>query len=108
MNIFRLSITASPPDVGRTREPNPQLYKRVKLGDVGYILEGRFHLLFSARKQWESQDLGVKVPATFQPLEFEDIIRGSRRPDRLRARTVLEVGGGVRGSATVGPCVCRF
>ena len=105
---FRSSIGASPPDIGRNREPGPQLYERVRLGDVGYTRYGRFNLLFSAGEELGSRALGVDVPATFEPLRFEHIIRGSRIPGCLHTKTVREIGGGVRGSTTVGWCVCRL
>ena len=110
MNVYRLSIAGSPSDICHTREPDPQLYKRVRLGDVGYTRKGRFILLFSAGEPLGSRELGVDVPATFEPLDVGLVVRGvPRMPGSLCTGTVRELGAGVDDSTmTVGRCACRF
>jgi len=83
------------------REPAPiYSYKRVKLGDVGYIRRGRFHLLFSAGRPLGSRKLSVDVPDSFQPLDTGHIIYSeSRLPGYLCTSTVKEEGAAlVRGA----------
>ena len=53
-----------------TREPAPaEDFKRIQLGDMGYVRRGRFHLLFSAVCPLDERQLGVDVPLTFKPLD---------------------------------------
>ncbi|KAF9780741.1 hypothetical protein BJ322DRAFT_1163397 [Thelephora terrestris] len=48
-------------------EPSPTSgYTRIKIGDVGFIRSGQFHLLFSASSPSEGQD----VPTTFEQLDI--------------------------------------
>ena len=86
----------------RSREPAPiYSYKRVKLGDVGYIRRGRFHLLFSAGCPLGSRQLGVDVPLTFEPLDVGPVIFSQPRlPGYLCTSTVKETG------ASLGASVC--
>ena len=64
----------------RSREPAPNHnYERVRLGDVGYIRRGRFHLLFSAGCPLGSRQLGVDVPEAFEPLDIGPITFGEPR-----------------------------
>lgn len=85
------------------REPAPiYSYKRIRLGDVGYIREGRFHLLFSAGIPLGTRELGVDVPHTFEHLDAGHIIHGEvRPPGYLRTSTVKEMGADVGASAAV-------
>jgi hypothetical protein len=78
------------------REPAPiHRYGRVKLGDVGYIRRGRFHLLFSAGCQLGSRRRGVDVPQTFEPLDIGDVIFSlPRLPGYLCTSTVREIEAG--------------
>ena len=87
------------------REPAPiYSYKRVKLGDVGYIRRGRFHLLFSAGCPLGSRQLGADVPLTFKPLDVGHVIFGQPRlPGYLSTSTVKETGGGVGASVCAAP-----
>ena len=51
---------------------------------MGYIRGGRFNLLFSAGRPLGGRQLGVDVPATFQPLAVGPIIKAeSRSPGYL-------------------------
>ena len=72
------------------REPAPiYSYKRVKLGDVGYVRRGRFHLLFSAGCPLGSREPGVDVPITFEPLDVGHVIFSQPRlPGYLSTNTV--------------------
>ena len=82
-------------------------YWRVRLGDVGYVRRGRFHLLFSAGTPLGSRVLGTDVPSTFEPLDVGPIISNNARPPGyLRASTVKEVGVDLEGSLSVAWCVC--
>ena len=87
------------------REPAPiYSYKRVKLGDVGYIRRGRFHLLFSAGRPLGSRQLGVDVPLTFEPLDVGPIIFSQPRlPGYLCTSTVKETGAGLGASICTTP-----
>ena len=85
------------------REPAPiYSYKRVRPGDVGYIREGRFHLLFSAGVPLGTRVLGDDVPRSFEPLDVGQIIHGEvRLAGYLRTGTVKEVGADVGTSAAI-------
>lgn len=90
-------------DIDR-REPCPTYhsYRRVRPGDVGYINEGRFHLLFSAGIPLGSRVLGTNVPSTFEPLDVGPIVPGEvRSPGYLRTNTIREIGVDVGGSVAV-------
>ena len=82
------------------REPAPiYSYKRIRLGDVGYIRRGRFHLLFSAGHSLGSHRLGTDVPLTFEPLDIGPIISNETRlPGYLCAGTVRKTGADLRNS----------
>ena len=103
------STTANRSDIDR-REPSPiYSYKRVRIGDVGYIRRGRFHLLFSAGIPLGSRTPGTDVPHSFEPLDVGPIIVGNRRPPGyLRTDTVQQIGVDVGGSAAVVWCVCTY
>ena len=90
-----------------TREPTPtHSFKRVKLGDVGYLRRGRFHLLFSAGCPLGDRRLGVDVPATFIPLNVGPIVYSQPRPPGcLSPGTIQEVTGGLAVSVDTHPCV---
>ncbi|KAF9646418.1 hypothetical protein BDM02DRAFT_3021648 [Thelephora ganbajun] len=81
-------------------EPAPiYSYKRVKLGDVGYIRRGRFHLLFSAGYPLGLRQLGVDVPITFEQLDIGHIISSQpRSPGYVCTSTVRETGAGLGAS----------
>ena len=80
-----------------TREPAPtESFKRIQLGDVGYIRRGRFHLLFSAGCPLGERQLGVGVPLAFEPLNVGPIDRTDPRlPGCLSTNTVRETGVGI-------------
>ena len=69
---------------------------------MGYIREGRFHLLFSAGIPLGTRVLGVDVPRTFEPLGVGHIIHGEIRPaGYLRTNTVRQIGADVGASAVI-------
>ena len=107
--LCRSSITVNQPDVDR-RQPGPiPSYKRVRIGDVGYIRKGRFHLLFSAGIPLGSRTLGTDVPRTFEHLNVGLILQGDARPPgHLRTDSVREIGGAIGGSGAVAWCVCTY
>jgi len=89
------------------RDPGP-IYsdKRARPGDVGYIRQGRFHLLFSAGIPLGLRELGTDVPLTFEPLDVGQIIQGPNRPPGyLCTKTVRQIGVNVGGRADVAWCV---
>jgi len=70
----------------------------IRIGDVGFIDEGQFHLLFYAGSQ-PGQELGVNVPKSFVPLTIKETsFRTPRKAGRLSSRHVQEVE--VTASAT--------
>ena len=89
------------------REPAPLNYfRRIQLGDVGYVRRGCFHLLFSAGMPLGERRLGVDVPPTFEPLAVGPIINPQPRlPGCLSTNTVRETGVGLRASIGVVPYV---
>ena len=90
-------------DDKRSREPAPNHnYKRAKLGDVGYIRCGRFHLLFSAGCPLGSRQLGIDVPSTFEPLDIGPITFGEPRPPGC-----LDTGTNEETEAKTGASVSR-
>lgn len=98
---YLLKSRASPEPGGR--EPTPiYSYERIRLGDVGYIREGRFHLLFSAGEPLGTRVHGSDVPRTFEPLDVGRIIHGGvRSAGYLRTTTVREIGADIGASAAI-------
>lgn len=65
------------------------------IGDVGFIREGQFHLLFSASCPLGERQLGEDVPATFEELAVgPPVFRQPRPPGCLRTNSVREIGAG--------------
>ena len=90
-----------------TREPAPtHSFKRIQLGDVGYVRRGRFHLLFSAGLPLGERQLGVDVPLTFKSLEVGPIdYTQPRLPGCLSTNTVRQTGVGIGASISPAPYV---
>ncbi|KAF9789175.1 hypothetical protein BJ322DRAFT_526146 [Thelephora terrestris] len=64
-------------------EPSPtSQHTRIRIGDVGFIREGRFHFMFSAALPRGNRTLGVDVPSTFVELTVRD---GETQQDQPRA-----------------------
>ena len=80
-----------------SREPTPtQDYTRIKIGDVGFVRCGQFHLLFSAGSPLGERQLGRDVPDKFEPLNVGTPVSGEpRKPDCLRTSTVRHIGAGL-------------
>ena len=54
-----------------SRQPSPtRTYERVNIGDVGFIREGRFYLLFSAIHSRRKQR-GRKLPDSFEKMQWD-------------------------------------
>jgi len=72
------------------REPGPHSYfERIQPGDVGYIREGCFHLLFSAGCPLGEREPGVHVPHNFTELKIGKIFnRQPREPGFLVTKNV--------------------
>jgi len=83
-----------------TREPAPLPdFKCVQLGDVGYILRGCFHLLFSAGKPLDGRELGVDVPRTFKQLHVGPTFNTQPGPQGyVSTNTVQETSTRLRAS----------
>jgi len=75
------------------REPAPPTdVERIQPGDVGYILKGCFHLLFSAGRPLGGRELGVHVPRTFEKLHVGPIFNTQpRSPGYLSTDTIEEI-----------------
>ena len=80
-----------------SRDPTPtQDYTRIKIGDVGFIDKGKFHLLFSAGSPLGERQLGRDVPDKFESLSVGTPTCGEpRKPDCLRTSTVRHIGAGL-------------
>ena len=104
---YSISLTAPRLNGYIAREPAPiHSYKRTKLGDVGYVRRGRFHLLFSAGCPLGERRLGVDVPLTFRPLNIgAPIYSQPRLPDYLCTSTVRAVGTDLGASICTVSCV---
>lgn len=94
-----------PPRRRRFREPAPDPdYERIQLGDVRYIYDGAFRLLFSAGCPLGARQLGEDVPETFEPLNIGPVtLREPRLPGYLGTTTVKEFGADVGASAPTTP-----
>ena len=95
------------PERTTTREPAPiHSFNRIKLGDVGYVRRGCFHLLFSAGCPLGERQLGIDVPSTFKPLNVgPTVYRQPRLPGHLSTSTVRETGVGPEASVSPVPYV---
>lgn len=84
-----------------SREPSPtNTYTCIKIGDVGFIRRGQFHLLFSAGIPLGERRRGRDVPATFESLDIGNPgSRPSRPPGCLRTDTVIQAGDDLTASA---------
>lgn len=90
------------------REPAPTVsLQPTKVGDVGYIRRGHFHLLFSAGCPLGERQLGVDVPPTFEPLTVGHIVYSQPRlPGSLSVNSIRETGVSLGASACPVPYVC--
>ena len=88
-----------------SREPAPVNCTRVRIGDVGFIRRGQFHLLFSAGLPLEGRERGVDVPETFEPLNVGRLTYRERRAGYLRTDTIKEVGTGLGAGLSTTVCV---
>lgn len=81
-------------------DPSPLYnYERVRLGDVGYIRNGMFHLLFSAGIPLGPRVIGMDVPSTFTSLDVGPIVyRPTRAPGYLCSNTIEGTGTDDGGS----------
>ncbi|KAF9778332.1 hypothetical protein BJ322DRAFT_494418 [Thelephora terrestris] len=81
-------------EIYESREPAPDSKDtRVQIGDVGFIREGGFHLLFSAGSPLGERIRGEDVPSTFEPLAVgTPASKQPRRPGCVGTHTVQQVG----------------
>ena len=87
-----------------SRQPAPLYsYQKIKIGDIGYIRQGRFHLLFSAAMPLGNRRLGEDVPSNFEPLDPGPIVVSDqpRRPGALHADYIELKGGMIDASSNV-------
>ena len=76
------------------------------MGDVGFILEGQFHLLFSAGLEKGTREPGVDIPDTFEQLIVgKTRTRQPRDPGCVAAQTSRKGGAGFDVSSTSFLCV---
>lgn len=68
------------PNPATSREPAPADNKHIRIGDVGFIRRGRFHLLFFAGCPLGERSRGVNVPYTFEELAVGKTVSGAPRP----------------------------
>ena len=90
------------------REPSPirGSFERVKVGDVGYVRRGRFHLLFSAGCKPANMGPGVNALPTFEPLTIGNTIYSQPRPPGyLYTGVSRETRPGPTESVDTVPCV---
>ena len=75
------------------REPVSADNKPIRIGDVGFIRRGQFHLLFYAGSSLEEVQLGDDVPSKFSPLTIgKTAFRDPRPPDCLHSGAVEAYG----------------
>ena len=93
-----------------TREPAPLPdFERIQPGDVGYILRGCFHLLFSAGHPLDGRQLGFDVPHTFKQLDVGPTFNTQPRlPGHLSTEAVRELPARASARAQMYPCVRSF
>ncbi|TCD66571.1 hypothetical protein EIP91_001239 [Steccherinum ochraceum] len=60
--------------------PQSSLYDKLKIGDVGYVREGEFFVLFSAASPLGARRLGQDVPSDFGQLSVGELMRREPRP----------------------------
>jgi len=78
------------------REPVSADNKPIRIGDVGFIRRGQFHLLFYAGSSLGEVQLGEDVPSTFRPLVIgKTAFRDPRPPDCLHSGAVEAYGAGL-------------
>ena len=83
------------------REPAPTNDVRINIGDVGFIRNGQFHLLFSAGCPLGGRQLGEDVPDTFEELTIGTPVFGQPRvPGCLRTDSVHEIGADLGASVS--------
>jgi len=78
------------------REPVSADNKPIRIGDVGFIRRGQFHLLFHTGSSLGEVQLGDDVPSTFSPLTIgKTAFRDPRPPDCLHSGAVEAYGAGL-------------
>jgi len=87
-----------------SRDPTPVNYPRVRIGDVGFVRRGRFHLLFSAGCPLGERQPGVDVPVTFKELTVGTTVFSQPRPAGC-IQTFQEFGVGPSVSVSTTPYV---
>ena len=92
-----------------SREPAPVDDACVAIGDVGFIREGRFYLLFSAGSPLGERRLGEDVPTTFEQLKVGPPTRAQpRQPGHLCTATVREIEAGLGATIPTALYVLRL
>lgn len=73
----------------RYRQPSPlPNYSCISIGDVGFIHDGKFNLVFSAGSPQGQRQPGVDVPVGFQQLQVGDPVIQEREPGCLHTNAV--------------------
>ena len=91
------------------REPSPIVdqYSCISIGDVGFLRNGQFHLLFSAARPPDNWEEGVHVPEGFQKLILIQplVPRDPLSPQSFRSKTVRRVKAGLGTKESTSMCV---
>ncbi|TCD66570.1 hypothetical protein EIP91_001238 [Steccherinum ochraceum] len=84
-------------------QPAPlNYYPKIQIGDVGYLRDGQFHLLFSAGCPLNDREPGLDVPEDFVQLDVGPIISLQPRDEgALPTKTVEIIGGGASAALTI-------
>ena len=102
--FFRPLRMMSQDPVSTSREPAPANYRRIRIGDVGFIQRGKFYLLFSAGRPLGKRQPGKDVPITFKELTVGRTTFSQPRPAGcIQTFREFGVSPGVRSS--ISPCV---
>ena len=73
--------------------PHRRRHSCISIGDVGYIRNGRFHLLFSAARPLGDRKEGIDVPVGFEELTMRPpVFSLPRKPSCIRTEAVRRIG----------------
>ena len=91
------------------REPSPivEQYPCISIGDVGFLRNGQFHLLFSAARPLDDREEGVHVPQGFQQLILKKppVPRDRLPPQSFDSTTIRKFEVNLGGTASADKCV---
>ena len=112
MVLYRFLFSAVADDIKKpatSRQPAPVDHARIAIGDVGFVRDGRFHLLFSAGSPLGERQLGEDVPTTFEQLKVGTLVRDEpRQPGYLCTATIREIKLGLDATIPTALYVLRL